>query len=212
MQQVGPSVKCSCPAEPILRVTPLGAGVYDRMMNKILAPFAIFVAAAVFIGCGGAPAPVKPVEKAPEKTPEAAPVVDDKPKGPDPEKVALCLATANAKRAKFSGEPPKVTVKHVLIKYAGAKNADAAITRTREEACMRALEARDKMVGGADFDDVVKEFSEEAGAATRNGSIGAVERKDLAKPFADAAFELSVNQMSDVVETEFGFHLIMRTE
>lgn len=181
-------------------------------MNKILASSAIFVAASVFVGCGGAPAPVKPVEKAPEKVVETARVAEATPKGPDPEKVQLCLATANAKRAKFSGEPPKVTVKHILIKYAGAKNADGSITRTREEACMRALEARDKMVGGAEFDDVVKEFSEEAGAATRNGSIGSVERKDVAKPFADAAFELSVNQMSDIVETEFGFHLIMRTE
>lgn len=189
-----------------------GGGVYTRAMNKILAPFALFVAAAVFIGCGGAPAPVKPVEKAPEKTAETAPVVDDKPKGPDPEKVATCLANANAKRAKFSGEPPKVTVKHILIKYAGAKNPVASVTRTREEACLRAIEARDKIVGGADFDEVVKEFSDEPGAASRNGSIGSVERKDLQKPFADAAFELSLNQMSDVVESESGFHLIMRTE
>jgi peptidyl-prolyl cis-trans isomerase NIMA-interacting 1 len=181
-------------------------------MKKILATTAAFVAASVFLGCGGAQPSVKPVEKAPEKPVEVAPVADTKPKGPDPEKVAQCFATANAKRAKFSGEPPKVTVKHVLVKYSGAKNADAAITRSREEACLRALEARDKMVGGAEFDDIVKEYSDEAGAATRNGSIGSVERKDLAKPFADAAFELSMNQMSDIVETEFGFHLIMRTE
>lgn len=181
-------------------------------MNKILATTVALVAVSAFVGCGGAPAPVKPVEKAPEKPVEVAPVADAKPQGPDPEKVALCFTTANAKRAKFSGEPPKVTVKHVLVKYAGAKNADASITRSREEACLRALEARDKMVAGAEFDDVVKEFSDEPGAASRNGSIGSVERKDLAKPFADAAFELSMNQMSDVVETEFGFHLIMRTQ
>ena len=121
--------------------------------------------------------PVKPVDKAPEKVVETAPVADAKPKGPDPEKVALCLATANTKRAKFSGEPPQVTVKHILVKYSGAKNADAAITRTREEACLRAIEARDKLVGGADFDDVVKEFSEEPGAASRNGSIGSGYRR-----------------------------------
>jgi len=195
-----------------LRVTRVRAAVYHARMNKILAVAAAIVAASVFVGCGGAPAPVKPVDKAPEKVVEPAPVADAKPKGPDPEKVALCIATANTKRAKFSGEPPAVTVKHILIKYSGAKNADAAITRTREEACLRALEARDKLVGGAEFDDVVKEFSEEPGAASRNGSIGSVERKDLAKPFADAAFELSMNQMSDIVETEFGFHLILRTQ
>lgn len=181
-------------------------------MKKNLAKTATIVAALVFVGCGGAPTQAKPVEKAPEKPAEVAPVADAKPQGPDPEKVTLCFNTANAKRAKFSGEPPKVTVKHILVKYSGAKNADASISRSREEACLRALEARDKMVGGAEFDDLVKEYSDEPGAASRNGSIGSVERKDLAKPFADAAFELSMNQMSDIVETEFGFHLIIRTE
>jgi NIMA-interacting peptidyl-prolyl cis-trans isomerase 1 len=39
-----------------------------------------------------------------------------------------------------------------------------------------------------------------------------VERREVAPPFADAAFELSVQQMSDVVETDRGFHLILRTE
>ncbi|MRG92732.1 peptidylprolyl isomerase [Polyangium spumosum] len=174
-------------------------------------------AAALLAACGGAaPEPKAPVEKAPEPAPEAP-----KPEaggeaaaaGPDAEKVALCIATANAKRAKFSGEPPKVTVRHILVKYKGAKNADASITRSREEACLRALEARDKLAKeGADFDEMVKQYSEEPGAASRGGSIGAVERADVVKPFADAAFELSVNQMSDVVETDFGFHLIFRTE
>lgn len=181
-------------------------------MKKILAKTALLVAASMFVGCGGVQPPAKPVEKTEEKPAEVAPVADAKPKGPDPEKVALCFTTANAKRAKFSGEPPKVTVKHILVKYSGAKNADASISRSREEACLRALEVRDKMVGGAEFDDMVKEYSDEPGAASRNGSIGSVERKDLAKPFADAAFELSMNQMSDIVETEFGFHLIIRTE
>lgn len=186
--------------------------MYDARMNKTMTTAVVFFAASVFIGCGGAPAPVKPVEKAPEKAAEPTPAADAKPKGPDPEKVAQCFATANAKRAKFSGEPPKITVKHILIKYAGAKNPVESVTRTREEACMRALEARDKIVAGAEFDDVVKEYSDEPGAATRNGSIGSVERAQLAKSFADAAFELSLNQMSDVVESESGFHLIVRTE
>lgn len=126
--------------------------------------------------------------------------------------VEQCFATANVKRAKFSGEPAKITVKHVLVKFKGSKNAPDAITRSRADACLRAIEARDKIRNGDDFDAVVKAYSDEAGAATRGGSIGAVERKDLAKPFADAAFELSMNQLSDVVETEFGFHVILRSQ
>lgn len=113
-----------------------------------------------------------------------------------------CLAIAGAKREKHPGEPAKVGAKHVLVKYAGAKKAAPAVTRSREDACLRAQEARSKLESGASFEDVVKEYSEEAGAATRGGSIGTVERKEVAAPFADAAFELKPGETSHVVETE----------
>jgi len=134
-----------------------------------------------------------------------APVVDK-------EAAEKCLALAGAKRAKASGEPAKVTVKHVLVKWSGAKNAGDKIQRPREAACLRAIEARDKIREGTDFAEVVKQYSDEPGAATRAGAVGSVSRSDVAKPFADAAFELGINQLSDVVETEFGFHVIFRTE
>jgi len=124
-----------------------------------------------------------------------------------------CLALAGAARERKADEPAKVGVRHVLVRYAGARNAAATITRTREEACLRALEARDKILAQkADFDEIVKDYSDEAGAAERRGSMGTLERREMAPPFADAAMELSIGQMSDVVETEFGFHLILRSE
>jgi peptidyl-prolyl cis-trans isomerase NIMA-interacting 1 len=148
--------------------------------------------------CGGAEPPKPSGELVPLKAPQSA--------------AAACLDAAGAKRAERPNAPAKVNVRHLLIKYAGAKRADASVKRTREQACLRAVEARDKVRGGSDFELVVKEYSEEAGAATRGGSIGSIERSDVAPPFADAAFELDANQLSDVVETEFGFHVILRTE
>jgi peptidyl-prolyl cis-trans isomerase NIMA-interacting 1 len=124
---------------------------------------------------------------------------------------AACLAAAGAKREARQGEPARLGVKHVLVRYAGAERGGDA-TRTREQACLRALEARDKLRAGADFAEVVKEYSEEAGAASREGSLGSIERGDVLPPFADAAFELEVNQLSDVVETRYGFHVILRVE
>ncbi len=103
-------------------------------------------------------------------------------------------------------------VSHVLVKHTGSKNPPDGVTRSRGEACMRAMEARDKLRGGADFGEVVKAYSDEPGAATRAGSLGQVKRSDLLAPFADAAFELDRAQLSDLVETEFGFHVILRTE
>ncbi|MEP7123609.1 MAG: peptidylprolyl isomerase [Byssovorax sp.] len=123
-----------------------------------------------------------------------------------------CLRTAGAKREKRAGEPARIGAKHVLIKYYGAKGAKPAIARSREEACLRAIEARDKLRSGADFSKIVIEYSEEPGAASREGSVGSVERSDVVPPFADAAFELDIGQLSDVVESDFGFHIIVRTE
>lgn len=84
------------------------------------------------------------------------------------------------------------------------------MTRTREEACLRALQARDTLRGGADFDVVVRDYSDEAGAVSRGGSLGPMERKELVPAFADAAFELASGELSDVIETPFGFHVIFR--
>lgn len=123
-----------------------------------------------------------------------------------------CFAIADAKRERRPDEPAKVVAKHVLVKYAGAKRAPESVTRSRAEACLRAQEARSKLEAGASFADVVKAYSEEPGAATREGSLGAISRSDVAPPFADAAFELRVGEVSHVVETDFGFHVVMRTE
>jgi len=125
---------------------------------------------------------------------------------------AACFAVAGVKRQRNPSEPSKISVRHVLVQYTGSKNSRPPISRTREEACLRALQARDELRGGADFVEVVKKYSDEAGAASRSGSLGTIERKDAAAPFADAAFELHPKEFSDVVETDFGFHVIMRVE
>ena len=101
---------------------------------------------------------------------------------------------------------------HVLVQYQGAKTAKVHIVRFRDEACLRAMDVRDELRAGADVADVVKRFSDEPGADTRAGSLGSIERKDVVPSFADAAFALLPGEISDVVETEFGFHIIMRSE
>jgi len=134
-----------------------------------------------------------------------APSADDSPAG-------KCLAIADAKRERKPDEPSRITVKHVLVKWSGAKNAPAGLARTREDACLRALEARSKLEQGASFADVVKEYSDDPGAAAIEGLVGQIERRDVAAPFADAAFELARGEVSYVVETPSGFHVILRSE
>ncbi len=123
-----------------------------------------------------------------------------------------CLSIAGAKRERKPDEPARITVKHILVKYAGSKASSPAVLRSREVACLRAVEARELMQQGMPFAQAVAVYSEEPGASTREGSIGSIERKDVVPQFADAAFELGRGEVSHVVETAYGFHIIQRTE
>ncbi len=162
--------------------------------------FPLLFSPLFFSACTSAAPPPKEAEP----TPSAAPAQETPS--------AKCLALANATRERKPNEPQKVGVRHILVMHTDSRKARETITRTREEACLRALAARDKILAGEDFDAILADYSDEPGAKDRRGSIGTVERSEVMAPFADAAFELSVGQMSDVVETASGFHLILRNE
>jgi len=160
----------------------------------------LLLSAALALSCAGAKS--KPSTEIPDETGQSGLETAE----------TRCLAVARGTRERRGGEPEKIVVKHVLVQFAGAKKARPEITRTRGEACLRALEARSQLQGGETFADVVKTYSDEPGAGTREGTVGTIKRSDVVPPFADAAFELQPGELSHVVETEFGYHLILRTE
>jgi peptidyl-prolyl cis-trans isomerase SurA len=103
----------------------------------------------------------------------------------------------------------KVHTRHILVRFAGAKNAGPEVRRTRDEAARRAAEIRNTLLDGADFAQVARTMSEDA-SAERGGDLGSVGRGRLAPEYERVAFTLPPGQPSPVIETEFGFHIVER--
>lgn len=99
--------------------------------------------------------------------------------------------------------------RHVLVRFAGARNAPPELTRTREEARLRIDGVRAELVGGADFQTLARERSDD-GSAERGGDMGTLGRGRMTEAYEAAAFGLEENEISVVVESEFGFHVIQR--
>ena len=114
--------------------------------------------------------------------------------------------------AELASEPTEISARHVLVAYQGALRASPSVTRSKAEAQARAADALKRAKGGEDFEAIVKEFSDEPGAAERGGSLGRFGRGMMVPAFEKAAFKLAPGEVSDIVETQFGFHVIQRTE
>ncbi|MDA7758035.1 peptidylprolyl isomerase, partial [Opitutales bacterium] len=108
--------------------------------------------------------------------------------------------------------PDEVKASHILISYKGADRADADITRSKEEAKAEAGRIRNLIVNdGKDFAEMARKNSD-GPSSTKGGDLGKFKFEVMAKPFSEAAFTLGINEVSEVVETGFGFHVIKRTE
>ena len=74
------------------------------------------------------------------------------------------------------------------------------------------LDIKKRVQNGEDFGKLAKENSEDIGSAEKNGDLGFAKRGMMVAPFEGAALRLKPNEMSDVVESDFGLHLIQLLE
>jgi len=102
-----------------------------------------------------------------------------------------------------------IRASHILLMYAGSAQSDA--TRTKTEAQGQIIELLDAIKKGADFADLARQISD-CPSGEDGGDLGEFGKGEMVPEFDKVAFDLKPGDVSDVVETAFGYHLIMRTE
>lgn len=94
------------------------------------------------------------------------------------------------------------TVRHILVMTQGKTEAEKAEARKKLEGLLARAKA------GEDFAELAKQYSEDPGSKDKGGLYEDFGRGLMVKPFEDAAFSVPVGEISGVVETTFGYHII----
>jgi len=102
-----------------------------------------------------------------------------------------------------------IRASHILVQYDGASSSNA--TRSKDEARARAEEVLRSLQAGASFEHLAAVYGDDA-TRTRGGNLGEFGRGKFPAEFTRAAFALRPGEHSGIVETRYGFHIVLRTE
>lgn len=98
-----------------------------------------------------------------------------------------------------------VKISHILLDALAGGGA-------RELALQKIIAIQDSLKKGGNFAELAENFSDDPGSSQNGGELGWVERGVFVKEFEKVAFGLEQNEISDIVETQFGFHIIQLLE
>ncbi len=96
----------------------------------------------------------------------------------------------------------RVHVEHILFKTVGKTDAEIAEIRQKAEEVLK------KAKSGANFEDLAKQYSEDDGTKAKGGDLGWIVEGQTVPEFQQAAFSLAKGSISDLVKTQYGFHII----
>jgi len=109
--------------------------------------------------------------------------------------------------SKFQGNEQR-RASHILIGFGvSATEEQKQAAKAKAEGLLAVLKKNPKS-----FEELATKNSQDPGSAAKGGDLGSFGRGAMVKPFEDAAFNMKVGQISDLVESEFGYHIIKLTE
>lgn len=109
--------------------------------------------------------------------------------------------------AKFQGNEQR-RASHILIGFGASASAEQKqAAKAKAQELLAAIKKNPKS-----FEELAIKNSQDPGSAVKGGDLGSFGRGAMVKAFEEAAFSMKVNQVSDLVESEFGYHIIKLTE
>ncbi len=100
--------------------------------------------------------------------------------------------------------PNRVHVEHILLMTVGAGKTDAEVEEIRK----KAQDILNQAKKGANFEDLAKKYSEDPGTKDKGGDLGWIVQGQTVAEFEKAAFTLPKGSISDLVKTQYGFHIL----
>ncbi len=127
---------------------------------------------------------------------------------------ALKRASEQSAPAAKQQRTESVQCLHILVKHRESRRPSSwreeSITRSKAEAERIVRGYRDSIVSGtATFEGIAGEYSD-CSSAKRGGDLGPFKRGQMQKPFEDASFALEIGEISELVSTDSGIHIIKR--
>jgi peptidyl-prolyl cis-trans isomerase C len=127
-------------------------------------------------------------------------------------KIESSIAIGDAEVQKAYADNAKqyeqVKARHILIAPKGSPAAQPGKDLTDEQAKAKAEDLRKQIVAGANFDELAKKESDDTGSGARGGDLGSFGRGQMVPEFDQAVFSAKVGEVTPVVKTQFGYHII----
>ncbi|MBC8388413.1 MAG: peptidylprolyl isomerase [Actinobacteria bacterium] len=108
--------------------------------------------------------------------------------------------------------PARVKASHILVMFPWKEDNSEETQEGREEALEKIKMVEDKLNDGGDFEDLARQYSDDGTSGENGGDLGYISKGQMVEEFDKALFSLDVGEVSEIVETEYGFHIIKATD
>lgn len=104
--------------------------------------------------------------------------------------------------------PARVKASHILAIFPWVEDNSEETEEGKEEALKKIKMVEDKLNNGGDFEDLARQYSDDSASAASGGDLDYISKGQMIEEFEEALFSMDVGEVSEIVETQYGFHII----